>query len=135
MISCVASRRARVLGERSFEKSIAMAISREFEAFPQYENPARFCRAGHRRSASVGALTRARPDEAVAFAILVTEQVRVDRRVEGRIVELEREILAALFRALRPRRPDLGPAHIDAVARCVVVGAVGLRDDPDAPRL
>src|SRR5215472_7249438 len=102
MISCVASRRARVLGERSFEKSIAMVRSCEFEWGQVFSirNPARLCRAGRRRSASVGALARARPDEGVTFASLVTEQVRIDRRVEGRIVELEREILAAFFGAL-----------------------------------
>jgi hypothetical protein len=57
--------------------------------------------------ASVGALARAGPDEGVAFAVLVVEQVRVDRRVERRIVELEREVIAALFGALRPRGADL----------------------------
>src|SRR6185437_15216964 len=82
--------------------------------------------------ASVVVLARARPDEGVAFAVLVVEQVRVDRRVEGGIVELEREVVAALFGALRPGGSDLGPAHIDAVARSVVVGAVGLGDDANA---
>jgi hypothetical protein len=52
--------------------------------------------------ASVDALARARPDQGVAFAVLVVEQVGVDRRVERRIVELEREVVAALFGALRP---------------------------------
>ena len=82
--------------------------------------------------ASVGALTRAGPDEGVAFAVLVVEEVRVDRRVERRIVELERQVVAALFGALRPGGPDFGPAHVDAVAWGVLVGAVGLGDDADA---
>jgi hypothetical protein len=57
--------------------------------------------------ASVDALARAGPDEGVALAVLVVEQVSVDRCVEGRIVELEREVIAALFGALRPRGADL----------------------------
>src|SRR6185312_1564635 len=83
-------------------------------------------------TSSVVVLARTRPDEGVAFAVLVVEQVRVDRRVEGGIVELEREVVAALFGALRPGGSDLGPAHIDAVARSVVVGAIALGDDADA---
>ena len=99
-----------------------------------HESPARRGRAGRcRRAGSVAvALAGARPDEGVALAVLVIEQVGEDRRVEGRIVELEREIVAALVGALRPGGPDLGPAHIHAVAGSVVVGAVGLRHDPDA---
>ena len=40
-------------------------------------------------TASVGVLARPGPDQSVAFAVLVIEQVRVDRRIERGIVELE----------------------------------------------
>jgi hypothetical protein len=36
-----------------------------------------------------------RPDEAESLAALVLEEVGVDRRVEARVVELNREIVAA----------------------------------------
>src|SRR6185312_16049278 len=78
------------------------------------------------------ALAGARPDEGEALAVLVVEEVGEDRRVKRRIVELEREIIAALVGALRPSGPDLGPAHIDPVAGSVVVGAVGLGHDAHA---
>src|SRR5579871_4454315 len=87
---------------------------------------------GAAAKASVAALARPRPDEGVTVALFVVEQVRVDRGVERRVVELEREIVAPLLGALRPGGPDLGPAHIDAVAGGVLVGAVVLGDDPDA---
>src|SRR3984957_7530912 len=77
----------------------------------------------------------ARPDESVAVAVLVVEEVGVDRRVEARVVQLDREVVAALVGALRPGGPDLGAADIDPMAGGVVVGAVGLWDDADALRL
>ena len=40
--------------------------------------------------------TAAGPDQAVALAVLVLEEVGVDGRREARIVELEREVVAAL---------------------------------------
>jgi hypothetical protein len=40
-------------------------------------------------TASIVVLARLGPDQGVAVAILVIEQVRVDRRVERAIVELE----------------------------------------------
>src|SRR5579883_3678597 len=43
--------------------------------------------------ASVVVLARTGPDEGVAFVVLIVEQVRVDRRVEGGIVELEGEVV------------------------------------------
>src|SRR5262249_27108843 len=55
--------------------------------------------------------------------------------VEGRIVELEREVVAALLGALRPPRAYFSSVHVYPVARGVVAGAVGLRHDPDAFRL
>jgi len=58
-------------------------------------------------SVAIG-LAAAGPDERVAFTILIVEQVGEDRRVEARIVEFEREIVAALVRALRPDGTDLG---------------------------
>jgi hypothetical protein len=48
------------------------------------------------------------PDEGVAVAFLVVEEVGVDRRVEARVVQLDREVVAALVGALRPGGPDLG---------------------------
>jgi hypothetical protein len=59
------------------------------------------------RAVSIGALARPRPEEGVAFAALVIEEIRVDRRVERRIVELQRQIIATFLGALRPRCPDL----------------------------
>jgi hypothetical protein len=46
-----------------------------------------------------------------------------------RTVDLDREILAALLGALRPGGADLGAVDIDPMARCVVIGLVGLGDD------
>ena len=58
-------------------------------------------RAGPGRAALLLAfLSRSRPEQREAFAALVFEQVRVDRRVEGGVVELEREVVATFFRAL-----------------------------------
>jgi len=56
---------------------------------------------------SVAVLPRAGPEERVAFTAVIVEQVRVDRSGERRIVELERKVIAALLRALRPRCSDL----------------------------
>jgi hypothetical protein len=56
----------------------------------------------------VAALARSRPDQGVAVTFLVVEQVRVDRRVERGIVQLEREVVTSLLGALRPGGPDLG---------------------------
>jgi hypothetical protein len=53
-------------------------------------------------------LARTGPDEAVAFAVLVLEQVGEDRRVEARIVELERVVLALLAGDFGPGGSDLG---------------------------
>src|SRR5580658_5265886 len=57
----------------------------------------------------------ARPDQIVGLAVLGIEQVGVDGGVEARIVELDREVVAALGGALGPRRADLGAADKDAV--------------------
>src|SRR5262249_9433324 len=75
-------------------------------------------------------LTAARPNEGEGFAVL--DEVGVDRYREARIVELDREIVAALVGALRPRGPDLGTADIDPMAGGVVARAVSLGDDADA---
>src|SRR5271165_1979029 len=71
------------------------------------------------------------PNEGVTVAVFVVEEVGVDRRIEARIVQLDREVVAALVGALRPGGPDLGAADIDPMAGGVVVGAVGLGDDAD----
>ena len=73
------------------------------------------------RRGLLAVLPRPRPEQGVTFATLVVEQVRVDRRVEGGIVELEREVVAAFLGALRPGGADLRSAHEDAVARSLVV--------------
>src|SRR5262249_35647968 len=84
------------------------------------------------RSGSVAVLLAAAgPDEGESLAI-VLDQVGVDRNGEARIVQLDREIVAALAGALRPGGPDLGAANIDPVARGVVAGPVGLGDNADA---
>ena len=53
-------------------------------------------------------LAAARPNEGEALAVLVVEEVGVNRRVEAGIVQLDREVVAALVRALGPGGPDLG---------------------------
>ena len=100
-------------------------------AFPQrpavLEGPARCFPGGARgRSGSVAVLLAAAgPDEGEGLAVLVVEEIGVDRSVEARIVELDREIVAALAGALRPGGPDLGATDKDPVAGGVVVGPVG----------
>jgi hypothetical protein len=47
------------------------------------------------------------PDEAETFAVLVVEQVGVDRGVKARVVQLETKIVAALVGALGPGGADL----------------------------
>src|SRR6266849_7991239 len=83
------------------------------------------------RSVAVGPAA-ARPDEAEGLAAFVVEEVGVDRRVEARIVELDREVIAALAGALRPGGADLRAADKDPMARSVVAHPVGLRNDADA---
>src|SRR6476469_9386547 len=77
-------------------------------------------------------LAAARPDQGVGLGVFVVEAVGIARSVEARIVQLDREIIAALVGALQPGGPDLGATDVDPVARSVVVGPVGLRDDSDA---
>src|SRR5260370_3774935 len=77
-------------------------------------------------------LAAAGPDQAVGLAILVLKEVGVDGRREARIVEFEREVVAALVGALRPGGSDLGAADKDPVAWSVVADPVGLGDDADA---
>jgi hypothetical protein len=47
-------------------------------------------------------LPRPRPEQVVVLATLTVEEVCVNGRCEGGIVELEREVVAAFLRALRP---------------------------------
>src|SRR5690606_5307545 len=75
---------------------------------------------------------RAGPDEAVALAVLVVEEVGVDRGGEARIVELEAQIVAALIGLLGPGGANLCAADEDAVAGGVLAGGPGLGDDADA---
>ena len=94
-------------------------------------------RAGVLRDAgSVGVgLAAARPDQGRGLAILIVEEAGVDRSGEARIVKLDREVIAALVRALGPGCPDLRPADEDAVAGRVVVGPAGFGDDAHVSRL
>jgi len=80
------------------------------------KNPRPIARAGRFRSLAVG-LAAARPDQAVAVAFLVVEEVGVDRCGEARIVELEGEILSALVGALRPGGADLSLMRCTALSR------------------
>jgi hypothetical protein len=87
--------------------------------------------AGRWRSVAVRFATP-RPDQGVALTVFIVEEVGVDRSGEARIVELDREIIATLVGALGPGGADFSPADEDPVARGVVVGAVGFRNDADA---
>ena len=53
-------------------------------------------------------LAAAGPDQGVGLGVLVVEEVGVDRSVEARIVEFDREIIASLAEALGPDGSDLG---------------------------
>ena len=53
-------------------------------------------------------LAAAGPDQSKGLGVFVVEEVGVDRSVEARVVQLDREIIAALVGALRPGGPDLG---------------------------
>jgi hypothetical protein len=97
-----------------------------------HRKPRPIVRAGQSGASLLAVLAGPRPQQGEAFASLVVEQVRVDRSVEGGIVELEREIVATFLGALRPGGADLGPANKDSVAWSFVVGGVGFRDDADA---
>ena len=53
-------------------------------------------------------LAIAGPDEGVAIAAFIVEQVGVDRRAEARVIQLDRDIVASLGGAFRPPCPQLG---------------------------
>src|SRR5258708_10415111 len=93
------------------------------------------CGRASERKRSVGgsraSLLGPRPDEGVALALFVVEDVRVDRSVEARIVELDREVVALFGGAFGPGGANLGPADKSAVARGVLVGPVGFGDEAD----
>src|SRR6266516_4566072 len=103
-----------------------------------YVRPARGARTppggsglGLLRSGSLaGLLAAAGPDEVEGVAVL--DEVCVDRDGEARIVQLDREIIAAFAGALRPGGADLRAADIDPMAGGVLAGPVGLGDDADA---
>src|SRR5262245_16878294 len=75
-------------------------------------------------------LAGARPDEAERFTIL--DELGVDWSREARIVELDREIVAALVGALRPGGADLGAADIYPMARCIVARPVCFENNAHA---
>src|SRR5258708_22750342 len=72
-------------------------VCRACETPPGLLRAGRCCR---RRSIAVGPAA-ARPDQAEGLAAFVIEEIGVDRRGEARIVELDREVIAALAGALR----------------------------------
>jgi hypothetical protein len=69
---------------------------------PRPDQPDGALKAGSVTPAAVGS----GPDQAVALAVLVVEEVGEDRSGEARIVELEAEIVAALVGALGPGGAD-----------------------------
>src|SRR5262245_25420472 len=95
------------------------------------EDPARWSGRGLLRSGSLTVLLAAAgPDEVEGVTVL--DEVGVDRDGEARIVQLDREIIAAFAGSLRPRGADLRAADIDPMAGGVLAGPVGLGDDADA---
>src|SRR5258708_38869583 len=105
-----------------------------FSMSERAKTPPGLLRAGRCRrcwSVTVGPAA-ARPDQAEGLAAFVIEEVGVDRRGEARIVQLDREGIAAFAGALRPGGADLGAADKDPVAWRVVAGPAGLRNDADA---
>src|SRR5258708_31411878 len=105
-----------------------------FSMCERAKTPPGLLRAGRcRRCRSVAVRpAAARADQAEGLAAFVIEEVGVDRCGEARIVERAREIVAALRRALRPSGADFNSRSKDPVARRVVAGPVGLRNDADA---
>src|SRR5690242_5991119 len=67
--------------------------------------------------------------------LTVFDKVRVDRSREARIVELDREVVAAFAGALWPGGADLGAPGVDPMAGSIVVCPVDLGNDADAPAL
>jgi hypothetical protein len=68
------------------------------------EKPARIAPGGRCRwrcSVALAAIGTG-PDEAAGLGAFIMDEVGVDRRVEARVVELDREVVAAFGRALRP---------------------------------
>src|SRR4029450_13651447 len=115
------------------QHSLISSASGPYRAWqPNAESPDR---SPGRGSGGVGLLAvllaAARPDQGVALAIRIIEQVGEDGRVEARIVELEGEVVPALVRLLRPGCPDLGTPDENPVAGGLVVGPVGLGNDAD----
>src|ERR1700739_4036147 len=69
---------------------------------PPYRKPRPIGSGGAWQRDLLAVLPRPRPQQSVAFATFVVEQVSVDRRVEGGIVEVERKVVATFLRTLRP---------------------------------
>jgi hypothetical protein len=81
-----------------------LATALSSKAMPRPDEPDGALEAGSVAPAAVGA----GPDQAVALALFVVEEVGEDRGGEARIVELEAQIVAALIGALGPGGADLG---------------------------
>lgn len=75
------------------------------------------------------------PDEGVALAFLVGEQVGEDRGGEGGIIQLQAQIGAPFIGTAGPGRTEFNPAQLDAVVGGVIVGTVGFGHQPDVAGL
>jgi len=69
--------------------------------------PARQRRAGFVAALLPAGFTAAGPDQGIAFAAFIGEQVGVDRRAEARVIQFDRDVFPPLVGAFRPASPDL----------------------------
>lgn len=74
-------------------------------------------------------LAAAGPDQAEVLAIIFGEEVRVDRSDEARIVQLDREVVAAFLALLAPGGTDFGAADEDTVRGSVLACLFAFGDD------
>jgi hypothetical protein len=115
------------IGASQIDEERFTAQSGKFNRFctgPSRKKPPGSLRAGcvaWRSSVALAAIGTG-PDEAAGLGAFGADEVGEDRRVEARVVELDREVVAALGRALRPPRAYPHLLDIDAVARRVFVG-------------
>ena len=92
-----------------FDLSADVNASRKSSRQFSKHSPARHRRAGFIWFLLPVLLAAARPDEAVALAAFIVEEVGVNRCTEARVIQLDRDIIAPLGGAPRPSSPDLSP--------------------------